>query len=279
MHDGLSSDDVDNKGDRKLGDEWIDWDGDLGSYEWRIEESALTFMIFAAVSILFLSGIALFIQYMIDPRLQQINPILSIVIKYVVDGGIVFLSIWFLILVIAIISGRSVPLPLGKMSSSVNALVPIATWLGLKFGISKDRMAHSMVRVSNAITRTFGRKVNGERLLVVLPRCLDKSTRTEIAQLGEKYQCQVFIAGGGEMARKIVKDRKPTAIIGVACERDLVSGIRDVAPRIPVIGIPNIRPEGPCKNSTANMESIEEAIRFFVGKRNKPYEKIGEDSR
>jgi hypothetical protein len=51
----------------------------------------------------------------------------------------------------------------------------------------------------------------------------------------------------------------------VACERDLVSGIHDVAPRIPIIGIPNTRPLGPCKDTMIDVEKFRSAIRFFTG--------------
>lgn len=62
------------------------------------------------------------------------------------------------------------------------------------------------------------------------------------------------------MARLQIERMKPKAIITMACERDLVSGIQDVAEEIPVIAIPNRRPEGPCKNTEVNPEEVEEAI-------------------
>ena len=46
------------------------------------------------------------------------------------------------------------------------------------------------------------------------------------------------------MARQMVKEIRPKAIIAVACERDLTSGIQDVFP-LPVIGVLNERPFGP----------------------------------
>jgi hypothetical protein len=57
---------------------------------------------------------------------------------------------------------------------------------------------------------------------------------------------------------------RPQAIIAVACERDLVSGLQDVAPKIPVFAIPNKRPEGPCKNTFINIEELEASIKDFL---------------
>ena len=66
-------------------------------------------------------------------------------------------------------------------------------------------------------------------------------------------------APGGTQARAIIRDIRPRAIVAVACERDLVSGIHDVAPRIPIIGIPNTRPLGPCKDTVIDIEKFRSA--------------------
>ena len=51
--------------------------------------------------------------------------------------------------------------------------------------------------------------------------------------------------------------------MAIACERDLTSGIQEVA-EIPVIGIINERPEGPCCNTRVDLNKVEEAIRYFI---------------
>jgi hypothetical protein len=73
----------------------------------------------------------------------------------------------------------------------------------------------------------------------------------------------VFIVPGGELARQLIRDHNPSRIIAVACERDLVSGIQDVAPVIPTYAVPNCRPEGPCKNTIVDLKLIEEALILF----------------
>jgi len=70
------------------------------------------------------------------------------------------------------------------------------------------------------------------------------------------------VATGGTLARKIVKDFRPRLIIAVACERDLTSGIHDTYP-LPVYGILNQRPNGPCWNTKVDIQRVEEAIQTF----------------
>ena len=61
-----------------------------------------------------------------------------------------------------------------------------------------------------------------------------------------------------------VRDVRPEAIVAVACERDLSSGLVDTYP-IPIIGIPNDRPFGPCLNTQVDLDKVREAIQFFSG--------------
>ena len=70
--------------------------------------------------------------------------------------------------------------------------------------------------------------------------------------------------GGGNAARKKIKELRPRLIIAVACERDLLSGFREVNKQIPVIGFPNKRPEGPCKNTCVDLSEIEATIQKCI---------------
>ena len=49
----------------------------------------------------------------------------------------------------------------------------------------------------------------------------------------------------------------------MACERDLTSGVREVN-KIPVLGVFNARPNGPCVDTDINIKEIEDAINFFT---------------
>lgn len=119
------------------------------------------------------------------------------------------------------------------------------------------------------------------RILLLLPHCLQinecdirltynihnckrcgKCEIKDLIQIAEENNLNLFVATGGNLARKIVQDVHPEAIVAVACERDLSSGIADSYP-LPVIGIPNERPYGPCFNTRVSLEKVREAIEFF----------------
>jgi hypothetical protein len=57
--------------------------------------------------------------------------------------------------------------------------------------------------------------------------------------------------------------------LALACERDLMSGLKDIAEKIPVIAIPNKRPEGPCKNTHISVRELDEALKFITDIKNK----------
>ena len=75
-------------------------------------------------------------------------------------------------------------------------------------------------------------------------RC-GKCTIGEILDIADEYRVKVKVVTGGTAARNLVGKEKPEIILSVACERDLSEGISEVS-KIPVIGVLNTRPNGPC---------------------------------
>ncbi|MDI3538299.1 MAG: uncharacterized protein PWQ13_322, partial [Bacillota bacterium] len=65
--------------------------------------------------------------------------------------------------------------------------------------------------------------------------------------------------------RKRVEELRPKAVVAVACERDLTSGLLDVYP-LPVLGILNDRPHGPCVDTRVDMERVRQAVLEFTGR-------------
>ena len=135
--------------------------------------------------------------------------------------------------------------------------------------------------VNNALVKQHHVKVPSDRLLILTPHCLQldtcprKITRNiencrqcggccvgGLLGLCHKYHMHFVVATGGTLARQMVAKARPKAIIAVACERDLTSGIQDVFP-IPVIAIFNERPFGPCFNTRVNLDKVEEAIKLL----------------
>jgi hypothetical protein len=73
---------------------------------------------------------------------------------------------------------------------------------------------------------------------------------------------KIAVATGGTLARRIIVENRPEAIVAVACELDLTTGILDSYP-LPVIGILNERPHGPCINTKVDIEKVRGAIASF----------------
>jgi len=254
--------DVTSPEDRNLGDEWIDWEG---GKEGPIDEGKGLFLGFL-FGVVFLSDIILIgFVYLISPRLASFFEELPAAAWVLAGLYIAVTFFWFLELLFAAYHERNFLLFQTRQHAIFNLIYANVLRLSKIFGISRDRIGHSFVKVSNAISRAVKKADTAEKLLVLLPRCLTKEELKKATDLKQRYPFEIFTVSGGELARKKVKEIRPTAVIGIACERDLVSGIRDVGGRLSVIGIPNKRPHGPCKDTHVDLKALEEAIQFYVG--------------
>ena len=165
---------------------------------------------------------------------------------------------------------------------TINFLFPAALMLGKIFGINRRKIERSFIEVSNQIIHQRRIKVPADRLLVVTPHCLQlatcphKITRDpnncqccggcsvgDLVTLSKKIGFHFFVVTGGTLARQTVKQIRPLAVLAIACERDLTSGIQDVYP-LPAVGVLNIRPNGPCYNTKVDITEVEKEIRRFL---------------
>ena len=176
----------------------------------------------------------------------------------------------------------SLPILKKRTYAVINFLFPLAILFGRVFGIDRRAIERSFIAVSNRIIQQQGVKVPADRLLVVTPHCLQlatcphKITRDpknckrcggcnigDLLDLSEKIGFHFFVVTGGTLARQTVKQIRPLAVLAIACERDLTSGIQDVYP-LPAVGVLNIRPNGPCYNTKVDMDQVEQEIRSFL---------------
>jgi len=250
--------------DRRLGDEWAGWVGDLSVYEKEIKEGKELFLSIYFASLLFLTAGAMFVYYMIAPRLYQWNPVVDLFVMRAIVVVLAILFLWSFLLLISVSFNFAV-LPFARKNGlHIEWIYPVVYKIGAVFKISKDRIGHSLVEVNNALVYATRKKFKSRNLLVLLPRCLDKDTRLKAAELTEKYKVTSFTATGGSSARQMIKKVRPDAIIGVACERDLIAGMSDTPGSITVVGIPNKRPFGPCKDTAIDTDVLENTIRFLL---------------
>lgn len=254
----------DEKKDRVLGDEWQGWSGDLLSYEKEINEGKRLFLGLYFIATIVFSSVLLLIYYLISPRLNKINVYFDYATLGLVLAVMFGLGAFSLLLFLTIITKRNFLFFRKKSGLHLEWIYPIIYKIASFFKISKDRVGNSITKVNNALVYIMMDKFKSNNLLVLLPRCFEKSVKEKVLVITQKYNCQVFIATGGSSARQIVKKVDPDAIIGVACERDLISGMSDVKKTIPIIAIPNKRPNGPCKDTNIDIDELERAIKFML---------------
>ncbi len=250
--------------DRNLGEEWIGIDLNGGKYEIDANTGKRIFMGLLLITILILGAIGLLFWYLTLPRLAQFHPSLPIIIGIVLLSLWLIVALWFVLMALSIWLEKDIYMRFGSREISITFMVPIVFKIGIRLGISKDKLSNSFVKVCNSIISTRAKKIKPENLLILLPRCLQKQLIERIKKFSAQMNIPTYIVGGGSKARQIVYKLKPKAIIGVACERDLLSGIKDVIDQIPVIGIPNIRPEGPCKDTLIDLNEFEKAVKTFL---------------
>lgn len=240
------------------------------------------FLLLFALSLILMMFVTTVLWYFVSPRLHEIS---SIFAAFILTSLRVFYIIVLLgILLIFITSYSSYNLLISSFAVrlTIQFLFPVTMIIGRLAGISKEKIRNSFVHVNNSFIKKL--KVKPEKILILLPHCIQnydcpyrltynfencvkcgKCNIGEIIKLKEKYNVNLAIATGGTLARRIIMNVKPRFIIAVACERDLVDGIKDVFP-IPVYGLLNERPEGPCINTIVSVEGIEKVINSVIRK-------------
>lgn len=249
--------------DRKLGDKWLDWNGIATPAEGDIDERLGTFLTLAAGCILLLIACLGFGWYLTKPRIDQVSPLLANLIEWSVFIAVAVILILVALETTLLLKFNISLLPYTLAERLLFLFLSKAIWLGQRFGISKDRVSNSFIKAHNLIVKNYVRRLNADRLLILLPRCLRKEVKQQVIERANGLTVHIFTAKGGEDAREAILQYKPSLILAIACERDLISGIRDVADKIPVLAIPNKRPEGPCKNTCLNFDAFDEAMRLM----------------
>src|SRR4051812_49496648 len=112
-----------------------------------------------------------------------------------------------------------------------------------RFG-RRDWVENAAVKVYNGLAMMRGRKVGQGELLLLIPRCLSKATLDGVLGIAGKYGVPVFVATRGQLARRVIRERRPKAVVAVACERDMVSGLHDVAGKNSGVGVAETPPPG-----------------------------------
>lgn len=227
---------------------------------------------------LLLMGI-FFIPYV---GLDNIHPAATWVLGGVVVALIAVVSVAYWGLFLNIINKKPLPGSRRFRGLTVKLFLPLMVLLGKALGIKKQSIMHSFISVNNELVRAEAGRYTPDQVLLLMPHCLQNSKcdrrltydinncvrcgKCPIAgllDLHDKYGVNLAIATGGTIARRIVVQMRPRMIIAVACYRDLASGIQDTFP-LPVFGVLNERPHGPCLDTTVAHFLLEEALHRFL---------------
>jgi hypothetical protein len=245
--------------DRKLGDEWFDWDGRTDATSADTDGRVFIGLAFATI-IVILGATALF-AWLVSPRLEQIGHGVRLGFDAVCFAIAGFFILWLLLFIYGALTKRPFLSGFIIIPKLVNFLLEATIKVGTIFGVNRDRLFNSFLKLHNLIVNSDPRKVRPERMLVILPRCLTREMNAKLREMRDRYGFMLTAAGGGTEARKKIREVRPGLIIAVACERDLLTGFIDVNPHIPVIGFPNIRPCGPCKDTEVDLTEIENTVK------------------
>jgi hypothetical protein len=224
-------------------------------------------------------GILWYVPYI---GLTNISPDLPLILG-VAFGLLLLLVLGMLVtLALTVVLGRDLFFSRKLRGLVIKLLLPLMSGVGKLCGVSKEKVRRSFIEINNQLVLAQHPRATSDKLLLLMPHCLQfhecqfritgstihckrcgKCPITGLVGLSEKYGVGLAVATGGTLARRIVVERRPRLIIAVACERDLSSGIQDSYP-LPVYGIINHRPNGPCYDTQVDLDKVEEALKTFL---------------
>lgn len=240
------------------------------------------FILLLAVGGTLVLGLAFLLWWVPSVGLVNIHPVLPVVFGVVLLALVLFIVGALGLLVLTLLSGRDLFLLQPLRGLVVRYLFPAIISLGKLFGVDRDMLQQSFIVLNDQLVHTRRLRVPAERTLILLPHCIqiydcaikitgdvEKCVRcgkcdiNGLLMLAQKFGIEMAVATGGTLARKLIVEKRPRLIVAVACERDLTSGIRDAYP-LPVVGILNKRPNGPCFNTGILLPEVEQVLEEYV---------------
>ncbi|MBD3368524.1 MAG: DUF116 domain-containing protein [Candidatus Eisenbacteria bacterium] len=244
------------------------------------------FIMIAAGGLLLLTALAAVAWYLIAPRLTEFHPDLPGIVAVVAGVAFVAIALGLTTIAVSALTGRRIVFGSSITSAVVWILFPPVLMLATIIGLDRDAVKRSFIAVNNALVRAGNAGERPGRVLLLLPHCLQstecpnkitgglienctgcgKCVIAELVTLAQETGLSLAVATGGTLARRVIGEVRPDAIIAVACETDLTTGIQDSYP-LPVYGVLNERPNGPCRDTRVDLARVREAIGVFGARR------------
>jgi hypothetical protein len=249
--------------DRRLGHEWDEWDGTPLPNQGNFDTAASRFFTWSLVALLTAAAAVSTTLYLLSPRLGGIAPALPSTLWWGVAAIGCAAALWWLLIGASYLSSRAI-LPgfaaeRGLFLRVMSGTSRVAGWFG-----QRDRVENAAVKVYNRLALARIRGVAAGELLLLVPRCLSRATLDRVLEAAGRRDVPVFVATRGQLARRVIRERRPRAVVAVACERDMVTGLHDVAGRVPVLGLTMTLPAGPCKDAELDHATLEQYLDAFV---------------
>jgi hypothetical protein len=261
--------------DRRLGHEWDEWDGTPLPNRGNFDARPWLFFRWAALSLGVAIAAVVAILYVLAPRLAELHPMVPRIGWWILGIGTALTLSWWVLLGLSYLLRH--PLMPGWLAERglflrVMAFTSrIASWFG-----RRDWVENAAVKVYNALALLRVRQVAQGELLLLVPRCLSRATLDQVLEAAGRHQVPVFVATRGQLARRVIRERRPRAVVAVACERDMVTGLHDVAGKVPVLGLTMTLPAGPCKDAELDHATLERYMAAFVGEIGDRKAEVGE---
>jgi hypothetical protein len=249
--------------DRRLGHEWDEWDGRPLPNQGNYDSSPALFFVWSAITLAIGLVLVALGLYLLTPRLGTIHADLPPLLwgALLLVGSLLW--VWWAVLLLSHEIRRPLlPERLAERGPFLR-LMRLTSRVADRFG-RRDWVENAAVKVYNTLAVMRGRKVGQGELLLLIPRCLSKATLDGVLGIAGKYGVPVFVATRGQLARRVIRERRPRAVVAVACERDMVSGLHDVAGKIPVLGLTMTLPAGPCKDASVDLGQLERWVEAYV---------------
>ncbi|MCI1822113.1 MAG: DUF116 domain-containing protein [Megasphaera sp.] len=219
---------------------------------------------------------------LLEPGLSMyipiLQPIIGIVLFFAAICCIILYGLLWIVAYTNFLKGK-------KLNRIFNTYLRIVYPLTKLFSSNKKNVNEAYIAFLNHLVLRCHFSIPPHHVLILAPHCLQwdqcphKITRNinnchmcgkcsigRIRELAEKRNMHFSVATGGTLARQIVREYRPQAIVAIACERDLISGMQDVSP-LPVLGLLNERPYGPCFNTTVDIEKLEKLLDIITGRK------------